>query len=109
MPQYPHLMSLVDHLGELRRCLIHSLIAIFIVMAINLYFSKDLFNILTRPLDAMLPRDSHFIATTPFESYMVYLKTSALAAFLLVSPYIALQIWRFISPALYQNEKRTIL
>ncbi len=109
MKENPQLMNLATHLTELRRCLVHSLIAVVIGMALTLYFSKELFKILTRPLEQILPQQSHFIATTPFESYMVYLKTSALAGFLLVSPYIALQIWKFISPGLYKNEKKTIL
>jgi sec-independent protein translocase protein TatC len=109
MKENPHLMSLVDHLGELRKCLLHSLVALFVGTGITLYFSKDLFKILTRPLDAVLPQGSHFIATTPFESYMVYLKTAALAGFLLAAPYIALQIWRFVSPGLYKKEKKLIL
>ena len=108
MKENPHLMSLVQHLGELRRCLMHSAIAIVIGMVLTLYFSKELFHLLTSPLEKVLPAGSHFIATTPFESYMVYLKTSLLAGFLLSAPYIALQVWRFISPALYQKEKKVI-
>ncbi|MFO1519319.1 MAG: twin-arginine translocase subunit TatC [bacterium] len=109
MKENPHLMSLVEHLGELRRCLLHSVVALLIGTSATLYFSKELFRILTRPLEQVLPKDSHFIATTPFESYMVYLKTAALAGFLLAAPYIFLQVWRFISPGLYKKEKRLIL
>ncbi len=104
-----HLMSLVQHLGDLRRCLIHSFLAIGIGICLTLYFSKELFNILIIPLQKVLPNNSHFITTTPFESYMVYLKTSVLAGVFLALPYIAYQLWRFISPGLYFKEKRLIL
>jgi sec-independent protein translocase protein TatC len=107
--QNPHLMSLVEHLGDLRRCLLHSFIALTLGTAATLYFSKDLFDILIRPLASVLPEQSHFIATTPFESYFVYLKTAALAGFLLTAPYLFFEIWRFISPGLFKKEKRVIL
>jgi sec-independent protein translocase protein TatC len=103
------LLSFLGHLRELRRCLIRSSIALAIGISITLYFSKELFSILTHPLEKALPQGSHFIATTPFESYMVYLKTSALAGFLLATPYLAIEVWRFISPGLYKNEKRMIV
>jgi sec-independent protein translocase protein TatC len=109
MKENPHLMSLVQHLGALRRCLVHSTIAIVVGMSITLYYSKELFHLLTRPLEKVLPSGSHFITTTPFESYMVYLKTSLLAGFFIAAPYIALQVWRFVSPGLYKKERRTIL
>ncbi len=104
-----HFIALVHHLGDLRRCLIHSFIAIAIGISLTLYFSKELFNILITPLQKVLPNNSHFITTTPFESYIVYLKTSALAGLFLALPYIAYQIWRFVSPGLYFKEKKLIL
>lgn len=101
-------MGLMSHLGALRKCLIRSFIALAIGMAGTLYFSKELFNLLIAPLQKVLPKESKFIATSPFESYMVYLKTAAFAGLLIAAPYIALEIWRFISPGLFKNEKRLI-
>ncbi len=109
MKENPHLLHLAQHLAELRRCLIHSVIALFIGTCLTLYFSKDLFSILIHPLEVALPHNSHFIATSPFESYMVYFKTAFLAGALLVAPYIFYQVWRFISPGLYKKEQRGIL
>lgn len=109
MKENPHLMNLVQHLSDLRRCLIHSVIALAIGTSITIYYSKELFDLLIHPLELALPKGSHFITTTPFESYMVYLKTAFLAGALLVAPYIAYQIWRFISPALFKTEKKTIV
>ncbi len=107
--QNPHLMSFVQHLGELRRVLMHAAGAFAVGTLLSLYFSKQLFDLLTRPLMQVLPPTSHFITTTPFESYRVYLKTAGLTGFLLAAPYIAYQVWRFFSPGLYQKEKRLIL
>ncbi len=103
------LLHITEHLGALRKVLIRGFIAVGICCAATLYFSKELFNLLTYPLQSALPSDSHFIATTPFESYMVYLKTSALAGFLLALPYIAFEAWRFIAPGLYKSERRLTL
>ena len=108
MSENRHLMNLIQHLADLRRALIHCLIALLIGTALTLYYSKELFLLLIQPLELALPQGSHFIATTPFESYMVYLKTAFLAGALLAAPYIAYQIWRFISPGLYQREKTGI-
>ncbi len=100
---------LLHHLADLRKTLIRTAISLFIGTAITLYFSKDLFHFLTLPLEKVLPQDSRFIATTPFESYLVYLKTAFLAGLLLSAPVIFYEIWRFISPALHQKEKKYIL
>lgn len=109
MKENPQLMHLVQHLSELRRCLIHSVVALLIGSSITIYYSKELFEFLIHPLELALPKGSHFITTTPFESYMVYLKTAFLAGALLVAPYIAYQIWRFISPGLFKTERKTLI
>lgn len=109
MKENPHLLHLAQHLAELRRCLIHSVCALLLGTVLTLYYSKELFSILIQPLETILPRNSHFIATSPFESYMVYLKTAFLAGALLVAPYIFYQVWRFISPGLYKKEQQGIL
>jgi len=100
---------ITEHLIALRKVLIRSLIAVGLCCASTLYFSKELFNLLISPLQSALPANSHFIATTPFESYMVYLKTSALAGFLLAIPYLAFEVWKFIAPGLYKSERRLTL
>ena len=95
MKENPHLMSLVDHLGTLRQTLIRSSIALLIGIISTLFFSKKLFDLLIQPLIKVLPSESHFITTTPFESYLVYLKTSALTGLLLATPYLVFEFWRF--------------
>ncbi|MBF0491493.1 MAG: twin-arginine translocase subunit TatC [Deltaproteobacteria bacterium] len=103
------LSPLVQHLAELRKTLMRAAVSILIGTSITLYFSKELFHFLTLPLEKVLPQNSHFIATTPFESYMVYLKTAFLAGVLLSAPVLFFEIWRFISPALHKHEKKFII
>lgn len=109
MKENPHLLHLAQHIKELRRSLIHSVIALIVGTALTIYYSKELFSILIKPLESSLPKGSHFIATTPFESYLVYFKTALLAGALLVAPYIFYQVWRFISPGLYKKEKKGLI
>lgn len=103
-------MSLVDHLGELRGCLLKSLLAVLVFFAITLFFSAELINTLKAPLAAALPAGNavlHF--TGPLEVFMASIKTSFLASFVLACPVWLYQFWRFIEPALYANERRYIL
>lgn len=102
-------LTLTQHLQELRTCLIRSLITIAIGMGISLYFSKDIFHLLQRPLLTTLPEGSHFIATTPLEAWTTYLKVSLLSGFFLSLPIIFYQLWTFIAPGLYRKEKRIAL
>ncbi len=98
--------SLIQHLTDLRTCLIRSLIALAIGMLLCLYFSKEIFRFLQKPLLAAMPSGSGFIATSPLEALITYLKVALLAGVFMSSPAILYNVWRFIAPALYKNEKR---
>lgn len=101
--------TLIEHLTDLRRCLVHSAIYLLAGLAACLYFSKDIFRLLQKPLLEAMPSGSGFIATSPLEALVTYLKVSFLAAIFLTSPLVLYQIWRFVAPALYVNEKRLAL
>ncbi len=109
MKENPQFMSFVQHLGEFRRCLIHSVTGLMVGTAATLYFSKQLLQILLDPLIRVLPPESYLQGVGVFELSIIYLKTAVLFGLFLALPYIAYQIWRFISPGLYQKEKRMIL
>jgi len=98
--------SLIQHLTDLRTCLIRSLIALGISMMACLYFSKEIFRFLQQPLLKVMPQGASFIATNPLEALITYLKVALLAGIFLASPFILYQIWRFVAPALYKNEKK---
>ncbi|MEN6465041.1 MAG: twin-arginine translocase subunit TatC [Syntrophaceae bacterium] len=102
-------MPITSHLEELRKRLVRSLVAIGIGMGICYNFKEQLFNILTYPLSEALPKNSYMIYTSLPEAFFNYLKISFFAGLMLVSPYVLYQIWKFVSPGLYQSEKKYVL
>jgi sec-independent protein translocase protein TatC len=99
-------LTLLDHLTELRSCLIRSLLALAAGMLLCLYFSKEIFRFLQQPLLDVMPTGSGFIATSPLEAFLTYLKVALLSGVFLSSPFILYQVWRFVAPGLYLKEKR---
>ncbi|MEX0999067.1 MAG: twin-arginine translocase subunit TatC [Thermodesulfobacteriota bacterium] len=102
-------MSFMDHLTELRRRLIWSLLAIVILFAPAYYFSNEIFEFLMKPLIENLPEGSSLIFTRPAEGFTTYLKVSFFAALFLAVPFLLYQAWRFIAPALYKEEKQIVI
>ena len=96
----------MTHLEELRRRLITCAIAIGIGFVLCYFFSERLFQILVMPLKANMPAGDRLIFTNLPEMFFTYLKTAFLAGAMLVAPMLFYQIWMFIAPGLYQNEKR---
>jgi len=103
---------LIEHLAELRNRLIHSVIAFLIGMVICFTVSTPLFNFLTNPLCAVLAdrgQDCDLIFISPQEGFFVAIKVSLLGGLILAFPYIGMQMWRFVAPGLYKNEKGAFL
>ncbi len=98
--------SLVQHLTELRACLIRSFIGLAVGMGVCLIFSKELFVILQKPLLDVMPAGSSFIATSPLEALVTYLQVSLLAGVFASCPYLIYQIWLFVAPGLLAHEKK---
>ena len=105
MPDYDN-QPFMTHLEELRRRLITCAIAIGIGFVLCYFFSERLFQILVMPLKANMPAGDRLIFTNLPEMFFTYLKTAFLAGALLVAPMLFYQLWMFIAPGLYQNEKR---
>ncbi|MDB9823161.1 twin-arginine translocase subunit TatC [Deltaproteobacteria bacterium] len=99
----------LSHLEELRARLIKCAISVGIGFLITYYFAKDLFRILISPLTKNLPEGNGLIFTNLPEMFFAYLKTAFIAGILLASPVIFYQIWQFIAPGLYKNEKRYVV
>lgn len=97
---------LLLHLQALRVCLTRAVIAVIITVSGAAFFAKPLFNWFSAPLDRALPAGSHFIATSPMEAWVVYFKVALLAGIFAAAPVIFWQLWRFISPALHEHERR---
>ena len=103
-------MPLIAHLIELRRRLIYSLVAFIIASLICYHFSRDIYAFLVKPLAAVLHgEDRKLIYTGLTEAFFTYMKLSLFAGGVLAFPVIAAQVWMFVAPALYKNEKRAFL
>ncbi|WP_227270284.1 twin-arginine translocase subunit TatC [Roseobacter weihaiensis] len=103
---------LIEHLAELRTRLIRSVIAFLIGMIICFTVATPIFNFLTDPLCQVLGergQDCDLIFISPQEGFFVAIKVSLLGGLMLSFPVIAHQMWRFVAPGLYKNEKGAFL
>ena len=100
---------LVEHLLELRRRLVWILLGIGICFIVAVPFAQKLYAFVAQPLMSVLPQNTSMIATDVVAPFFVPLKVALMAAFLVSLPNTLYQIWAFIAPALYQNEKRLIV
>ena len=104
--------SFTSHFVELRSRLLNSLIFIFIVFVISYIFAEQIYNFLVEPY-AKAVRDEQIsrrlIFTALHETFITYIKVAFFAAIFLGSPVLLIQIYKFIAPGLYKNEKRAIL
>ncbi len=102
-------LPLTEHLEELRNRVIRALGAVGIGAAVCYAWKEDLYGALLRPLLIQLPPDSHLIFTELTEAFLTYFKVALLGGFILASPIVSYQIWRFVSPGLYRKERRIVL
>ena len=104
-------MSLIDHLTELRKRLIWSFIYIVLIFIICFYFANNLFSFLAKPLVNLLDveKGQGFIYTALQEAFFTELKVAFFFALFFSFPLISIQIWKFIAPGLYSNEKKAFL
>ncbi|HET7217430.1 MAG TPA: twin-arginine translocase subunit TatC [Vicinamibacterales bacterium] len=99
-------MSFLEHLDELRRRLIVSVYALIGGCVISFIFVQRLENFIYAPLVQLMPGNQPLIYTAPMEAFMNMMKVGALGGLFLALPVIVLQLWLFIAPGLYANEKR---
>ncbi|RRS05084.1 twin-arginine translocase subunit TatC [Aquabacterium soli] len=101
----------VTHLIELRDRLIRAVLAIGVCfIALALYPGPSgLYDLMAQPLVQNLPKGATLIATSVISPFMVPIKITMLAAFMLALPVVLYQIWAFVAPGLYANEKQLVL
>lgn len=99
-------MGLIDHLVDLRKCLFRSLIAIAIGFAVCINFSEVIFDFIRAPILPYLTGSGGLVFTAPLDKFMSSLKVSFLAGAIITCPYWLYQLWLFIAPALYKDEKK---
>ncbi len=99
-------MSFLDHLDELRRRLITSLISIVVGSLICFALIRPIFDFIMQPLTAVLEEGASLIYTSAPEYFFLDLKMAVLAGVLLASPVVMSQLWLFVAPGLYAYEKK---
>ena len=97
-------MSFLDHLEELRSRLLKSVVALAAGFGICWSFREEIFHFMVSPLKAAYPK-LELIATSPTEAIMLYMKMSFFAGIFLAAPFLLYQVWAFVAPGLYSNEK----
>lgn len=102
-------MTIWEHLEELRKRLIISLLAIVAGFMVCWFFREQLFNIVQAPFLKLVSKGDKLSFISLTEPFMVYMKLSAVAALIFTSPILITQLWLFISPGLYKRERRYAL
>ncbi|HBS43176.1 MAG TPA: twin-arginine translocase subunit TatC [Oceanospirillales bacterium] len=97
---------LISHLIELRDRLLRIVLIVLAFFLGLFYFANDLYLILVEPLKVLMPTEGAMIATGVASPFLVPFKLTFVLSVLLAVPFILHQIWGFISPGLYQNEKK---
>ncbi|ONF96226.1 twin-arginine translocase subunit TatC [Sphingomonas jeddahensis] len=98
---------LLDHLIELRRRLLYCIVAVVVAFGVCYYFAEAIFSFLVQPL--LSAGQKRLIYTEIFEAFFVQVKVAFFAAMMISFPVIANQLWQFVAPGLYRNEKRALL
>tara|TARA_B100000686_G_scaffold354001_1_gene462112 strand:- start:7559 stop:8323 length:765 start_codon:yes stop_codon:yes gene_type:complete len=104
--------SFVSHIAELRTRLIKSFIFLFSAFVLCYIFSEEIYSFLVKPYsNAVIENnlDRRLIFTALHEAFLTYLKVAFFASFFITSPIFLTQIWKFIAPGLYKNEKKALL
>lgn len=98
--------TFLEHLQELRSRLLKSLLVIMACFLGLVYFSNDIYLLISEPLLNFLPSGSSMIATEVASPFLAPLKLTFFASLLLSMPFLLNQIWRFMAPGMYVNEKK---
>src|SRR5215475_6074675 len=99
-------MSLMEHLDELRRRIIHSAAYLAIGFVVAYFFHERLYGFVQTPLDKLGIKLNY---THPMDALNLYLQVSLVGGAILASPFILYQVWLFIAPGLYHKEKRFVV
>ena len=99
-------MSFLEHLDELRSRLFRIALVYAVLLAGCWWISDEILAFLMRPIRGHLFAGGDIVFLTLTEPFLVYMKASAIGALFLSSPYILWQLWRFVAPGLYKNERR---
>lgn len=99
-------MSFLEHLEELRRRILHALIALIVAFFACWSFAPEIFRLIQAPILSILPPGEKLAFTRLAAPFFLYMKVAFFTAIFVASPFILWQVWRFISPGLYRRERR---
>src|SRR5262249_17511443 len=99
-------MSFLEHLDELRKRIINACLAIAIGIAATFWWINPIFSFILAPTRKALPPGVKLIYTQPGEAFSLYITVALIAGAVVAAPFIMYQVWAFIAPGLYANEKR---
>jgi sec-independent protein translocase protein TatC len=99
-------MSFLEHLDELRNRILKSCLAAVAGVVATFAFIQPIFDFIFEPTRAVLPPDVKLIYTQPGEAFSLYVTVALIAGVLVASPFIMYQVWMFVAPGLYANEKK---
>ena len=105
-------MGFLDHLEELRKRIVYSIVAVVVGSAACWGYREKIYGIMQKPImDALKANglSEKLVYQNPTEPFNLYLKIAALAGLFLTSPFVLYQVWAFIAPGLYRNEKRYVM
>jgi sec-independent protein translocase protein TatC len=105
-------MGFLEHLEELRKRIIYSVIAIVIGFFACWGYAENIYSVMQRPIMEALARNNlsaKLVYVNPTEPFNLYLKVGMMAGLFVTSPFVLYQLWCFISPGLYRNEKRYVM
>ncbi len=104
--------TFVEHLTELRSRLVKSVVYLFIFFVVCYFFSENIYFFLVEPYADAVKNDDisrRMIFTALHETFITYLKVAFFAAMFISSPIFLTQIWKFVAPGLYKNERKALL
>jgi sec-independent protein translocase protein TatC len=102
-------MGFLDHLDELRKRIIRACIAVAVGTLVAFIVVDRLVDFVLAPTRRMLPPGAKLIYTGPGEAFGLYVNVALIAGVLLAAPFVMFQVWRFIAPGLYRNEKKLVV
>ncbi|MCJ7612373.1 MAG: twin-arginine translocase subunit TatC [Candidatus Aminicenantes bacterium] len=105
----PDEMTFLEHLEDLRKRLLGSIIALLVAVIPSWMFSQDIYRILSRPVTQYLPEGTKLAFTSLTAPFTLYMKVAFLSAAFFTSPFIFYQLWKFVAPGLYQKEKKYVI
>ncbi|MBO1254598.1 twin-arginine translocase subunit TatC [Alteromonas sp. 5E99-2] len=100
--------SLISHLIDLRNSMLKGIGCILVIFCGLAFFAQDLYQWLAEPLLASLPENATMIATDVASPFFAPFKLTLVVSFFVAIPYVLYQVWSFVAPGLYKNEKRLI-